>query len=30
MDVWVWFLVFGVSAIWAGMIGAVAYAVARR
>jgi hypothetical protein len=30
MDVWVWFLVFGVTAIWAGMLGAVAYRVTAR
>jgi hypothetical protein len=30
MDVWVWVLVFGVTAIWAGMLGAVAFVVVRR
>jgi len=30
MDVWVSILVFGVTAIWAAMLGAVAYRVAAR
>jgi hypothetical protein len=30
MDVWVWVLVFGVTAIWAAMLGAVAFVVVRR
>jgi len=30
MTLWTWILVFAVTALWAAMLGAVAYAVARR
>jgi hypothetical protein len=30
MDVWVWVLMFGVTAIWAAMLGAVAFVVVAK
>ena len=30
MNLWIWFLVTGVTALWAAMLAAVAYVVARR